>query len=80
MSAEMCPKQQKTTDRAINGSVLRRKRRSFKGDDILTEFWRVGFMVQSPGMGEPVPRHTGTETTVFREKQKSSVAGHWGKE
>ena len=37
-------------------------------------------MVQSPGMGEPVPRHTGTETTVFREKQKSSVAGHWGKE
>ena len=80
MSTKMCPKQQKTIDRSTIGSVLRRKRRSFKRDDILTEFWRVGFMVQSLGMGEPVPRHTGTETTVFREKQKSSVAGHWGKE
>ena len=50
------------------------------GDDILAESSRVGFVVQSLGMGEPVPRHTGTENIVFREKQKSSVAGHWGKE
>lgn len=46
----------------------------------MTESSRVGFAVQSLGIGEPVPRHTGTENIVFREKQKSSVAGLWGKE
>lgn len=80
MSIKMCPKQQRTTDRAMIGSVLRTKRRSFRGDDILTESRRAGFAVQSLGMGEPVPRHTGTENIMFREKQKSSVAGHRGKE
>lgn len=40
-------------------------------------FRRLGFAKQRMGLGEYVPRHTGTENTVFREKQESSVAATW---
>ena len=73
MSTKMCPKQQKTTDGAMIGLVLRRKRSSFKGDDNLTEFG--GWVLRYRAWG-----WESTGNTVFREKQQSSVAGHWGKE
>lgn len=59
-----------------------RNRRPFKGDDILTEFRRVGCARQRMGVGQHVPRHRSTENAVFKEKQESSVAtpGLWGKE
>ena len=72
MSIKVCPPKQKTTEKAVTGSELGRKRR-----ESLTEFRRVGLARQRMGVRQHVPKHRGTENAVFKEKQESSVAIPW---
>ena len=68
--------QQKTTEKAVNGSVLGRKRKSFKGD-IFTEFRRGVLLCQQWGWEIMC-----TQKIMCLGKSRSPVclpSGYWGK-